>query len=144
DRDLLLVAALLHDVGKVRELKWRPYSIDYTDEGRLIGHIVLGIQILGDLLKKIPDFPETLHTTLQHIILSHHGQLEFGSPKRPKTLEAVALNLIDDLDAKLNGIKSFIEGDTTEGHWTEYNRLLSRFFLKGPLVRGDVPNEMIP
>lgn len=145
DRDLLLISALLHDVGKVRELKWWPYSIEYTDEGRLLGHILLGVDILNQLLAKIPEFPPTLKLTISHIILSHHGELEFGSPKRPKTLEAIALNLIDDLDAKLSGVKRFMEQDNKEGNWTEYNRMLSRFFLKNPFIleTGITPSEML-
>lgn len=136
DRDLLLVSALLHDIGKVRELRWRPYSIDYTDEGRLLGHILLGTEIVDGLLKRVPEFPPGLRTTLKHIILSHHGEMEFGSPKRPKTLEAIALNLVDDLDAKLCGVKRFMDQDQREGDWTEYNRLLGRFFLKNALMEG--------
>jgi len=132
-KELLLTCAFLHDLGKLKELTWRPFSIAYTDEGRLLGHIVLGAEMVGQKIKAIPYFPEGLRITIKHIILSHHGMLEFGSPKKPKNLEAVALNLVDDLDAKLNAVKAFVEKDQAQGNWTEYHRLFERFFLKLPL-----------
>jgi 3'-5' exoribonuclease len=139
DKDILLVSAFLHDLGKIKELRWRPFHIDYTDEGRLIGHLVLGAELVDQKMDQIEGFPPGLKATIKHIILSHHGALEFGSPKRPKTLEAVCLNLLDDLDAKLNGIKRFMEKDQQPGNWTEYHRLLNRFFLKGPILGDGEP-----
>jgi len=133
DKELLLTCSFLHDLGKLKELTWRPFSIAYTDEGRLLGHIVLGAEMVDQKIRLINNFPEGLKITIKHIILSHHGSLEFGSPKRPKNLEAIALNLIDDMDAKLNAVKGFLEKDPLQGRWTEYHRLFERFFLKLPL-----------
>jgi 3'-5' exoribonuclease len=129
DGDLLLTAAFLHDIGKIREFKF-DFTIDYTDEGRLLGHLILGISMLEEKLAQLTDFPPDLAVRLKHLILSHHGQYEFGSPKRPKFLEAFALHLIDDLDAKINGLGRFMERDRQEGSWTEFNRLFDRYLLK--------------
>lgn len=132
DKDLLLAGSFLHDVGKIRELAFAP-QIDYTDEGRLLGHLVLGAVMVEEKLKGMKDFPGDRAVKLKHLILSHHGQYEFGSPKVPKFLEAFALNFIDDLDAKMNGLARFMERDPKEGAWTDYNRLFGRYFLKGAL-----------
>lgn len=133
DRDLLLTATFLHDIGKIKELRLHPH-MDYTDEGRLVGHLVLGTAMLDEKLGEIKGFPQEMAIRLKHLILSHHGQYEFGSPKVPKFLEAIALNLIDDLDAKINGLNRFMERDRQEGAWTEFNRLLERYFLKGEIL----------
>jgi 3'-5' exoribonuclease len=130
DRDLLLAGALLHDIGKIRELKF-DIMIDYTDEGRLLGHLILGVAMVDEKLASMKNFPQELCLRLKHLILSHHGQYEFGSPKRPKFLEAFALHLIDDLDAKMNGLSRFMKKDQQEGAWTDFNRLFERYFLKG-------------
>jgi len=132
DRDLLLTSAFLHDIGKLRELS-HDLRIEYTDEGRLVGHLVLGCMMMEEKISQIKRFPPDLAIRLKHLVLSHHGQFEFGSPKRPKFKEAFALHLIDDLDAKMNGLGRFIEMDTKEGAWTEYNRLFERYFLKGAI-----------
>ncbi len=129
DHDLLIAAAFLHDIGKIRELD-AGLGGDYTDEGRLIGHIVSGISMLDERISLVDDFPVDLTLKLKHLILSHHGQVEFGSPKRPKFLEAFALNLIDDLDAKINGLGRFIKKDQHEGSWTDFNRLFGRYLYK--------------
>jgi len=142
DPDILLAGAFLHDVGKIRELAFAPH-IDYTDEGRLVGHVVLGAEMVAEKLKGMRDFPEDLAVKLKHLILSHHGQYEFGSPKVPKFLEAFALNIIDDLDAKINGLTRFMERDRKEGAWTDFNRLFGRYFLKGELqALNDVPQAV--
>jgi 3'-5' exoribonuclease len=133
DRDLLLCGAFLHDIGKIREFTYETH-IDYTHEGRLLGHLALGAAMLDEKLAGLNRFPEDLAVRLKHLVLSHHGELTFGSPKRPKFLEAFALHLIDDLDAKMNGLKRFMDRDRQDGAWTEFNRLFERFFLKGPLV----------
>lgn len=130
DRDLLFTAAFLHDIGKVRELGF-DRKIDYTDEGRLLGHLVLGVAMVDEKIAALKGFPRELAVRLKHLILSHHGAYEFGSPKRPKFLEAFALHLIDDLDAKMNGLGRFMERDQQEGVWTDFNRLFDRYFLKG-------------
>ncbi|MBW1862391.1 MAG: CRISPR-associated endonuclease Cas3'' [Deltaproteobacteria bacterium] len=132
DSELLLTAAFLHDIGKVRELKF-DYHIDYTDEGRLLGHITLGVAMVDEKLAGVKNFPQELALRLKHLILSHHGQYEFGSPKRPKFLEAFALHLIDDMDAKMNGLGRFMVKDRHKGAWTEFNRLFERYFLKGKI-----------
>jgi 3'-5' exoribonuclease len=127
--DLLLAAAFLHDLGKIRELKYHA-EIDYTDEGRLIGHVVLGVSILEEKLRRFEGFPDDTAVLLKHLVVSHHGEYEFGAPKRPKSLEAFALHLIDDLDAKINGLSRFMERDQHIGAWTDFNRLFERFFFK--------------
>ena len=109
-RDLLITAALLHDVGKTRELSAFPLN-DYTDEGQLLGHIVIGAQMVHDLAREIPGFPETLENQLIHCILAHHGELEYGSPKKPALAEAVALNLADNTDARMETLTEIFAAD---------------------------------
>jgi 3'-5' exoribonuclease len=132
DGDLLFASAFLHDIGKTREFVFER-RIDYSDEGRLLGHIALGVMMVEDKLSGMKDFPEDLALKLKHLILSHHGEFEFGSPKRPKILEAFALHLMDDLDAKMAGLARFMEKDAQEGPWTDFNRLYGRYFLKGEI-----------
>ncbi len=135
NRDLLICGALLHDVGKVRELNYQR-SFDYTDEGKLLGHIVIGVQMIEDRIRKLPDFPDELSILIKHLLLSHHGQYDFGSPKRPKFLEAVILNFIDDLDSKINGVQTHIDKEPDkEGNWTNYHRLYDRYFYKGNVTQ---------
>lgn len=140
DRDLLLAGAFLHDIGKIRELSWNRL-IDYTDEGRLLGHLVLGVSILEEKIGGLKGFPDILAARLKHLILSHHGQHDFGSPKRPKFLEAFALHLIDDLDAKINGLGRFMERDQKGGAWTDYHRLFERYLFKGGTALDEHPQE---
>lgn len=121
-RDLLIAAALLHDVGKTRELSAFPLN-DYTDEGQLLGHIVIGAQMVHDLAREIPDFPEDLKNQLMHCILAHHGELEFGSPKKPALAEAVALNLADNADARMETLTEIFAADKGKKEWLGYNRL---------------------
>lgn len=121
NRDLLLTAALLHDIGKTKELSAFPEN-DYTDEGNLLGHIVMGVQIVDAAVAAIPDFPETLKAELEHCILAHHGKLEYGSPKVPALVEAVALNFADDMDAKLEIFTEIAEHNSGTD-WLGYNRL---------------------
>jgi len=132
NRDLLITSAFLHDIGKIKELGY-DLQIDYTDEGRLVGHVVLSVTMVEEKLRGLNDFPEAMAIRLKHLILSHHGQYDFGSPKEPKFLEAFALNLIDDLDAKINGLSRFMERDRHEGVWTEFNRMFGKYFLKGTI-----------
>lgn len=121
-RDLLLTAAICHDIGKVREISLFPEN-DYTDEGNLLGHIVMGTEMVTDKMREIPNFPKTLGNELKHCIVAHHGKLEFGSPKTPALMEAVALNYADDTDAKLEMFTELVNRtDTYE--WQGYNRLL--------------------
>ncbi|MBW2638177.1 MAG: HD domain-containing protein [Deltaproteobacteria bacterium] len=130
DRDLLITGGILHDIGKIVEFSYRK-MIDYTDEGRLIGHIVLGLEMVNKKIDEIEDFPEDLALELRHILLSHHGVLEYGSPKRPKTVEALIVNYMDDLDAKVNAFREYIEDSDDGSNWTPYHRLLERFIYKG-------------
>lgn len=121
-RDLLLTAAICHDMGKVREISLFPEN-DYTDDGQLLGHIVMGAQMVAERAAGIPEFPHYLLTQLQHCILAHQGKLEYGSPKTPALIEAMALYYADDTDAKMETFKEILEnaGDTNE--WLGYNRL---------------------
>jgi len=132
DRDLLLAAAILHDVGKVRELTW-DRVFDYSDAGRLLGHITLGALLVQERIRGIPDFPEELAQRLLHCILSHHGELEWGSPRRPKTLEALILHYAEDLDGKVNSFLSFVETHPDPQHpgWTQFNKALDRYLYFG-------------
>ncbi|MCP4691827.1 MAG: HD domain-containing protein [Desulfobacterales bacterium] len=130
DRDLLIAGAIFHDIGKVRELEYA-LNIDYSDEGRLLSHIVIGIQMLDEKLKKVADFPEKQACLLRHMIVSHHGNREFGSPEPPKTIEAVLLNYIDEIDSRVNAIREFIKGEDPNEKWTSYHRLLGRQFFMG-------------
>jgi 3'-5' exoribonuclease len=143
NRDLLLAGAFLHDIGKVRELR-AATAIDYTDEGRLLGHLSLGVSMVDEKLAAMTGFPEEIGLRLKHLILSHHGEYEFGSPKKPAFLEAFALHLIDDLDAKMNGLRRFIEKDRQTGQWTDFNRLFERYFLKGWIASQDDKGEGPP
>lgn len=130
DRDLLISGAMLHDVGKVQELSF-DRSFGYTDEGKLLGHIVMGVQMIEDHVRAIPGFPAELSMKIKHLLLSHHGQYDFGSPKRPKFLEAVILNFIDDLDSKINAVQLHVEKEQQDHGWTSYHRLFDRYFYMG-------------
>lgn len=121
NRDLLLSSAVLHDIGKVKELSDFPDN-DYTDEGQLIGHIVIGVEMINDAIRSIPGFPEKLAHELKHCIVAHHGELEYGSPKKPALAEAVALNMADSTDAKLQTLTELFKGKTGTD-WLGYNRL---------------------
>jgi 3'-5' exoribonuclease len=114
DRDLLVTGVILHDIGKVRELMWTT-GFDYTVEGVLLGHIQMGVDLVEKTIAGLPGFPDRLRTLVLHMILSHHGKLEFGSPKLPMTAEALALNFIDDLDAKMQAVTSEFERSAREG-----------------------------
>ncbi len=122
NRDLLLSAAMCHDIGKIREISPFPEN-DYTDEGQLLGHIVMGSQMVAERAAKISGFPQGLLTEIQHCILAHHGKYEFGSPKIPALIEALALNYADDTDAKLETFKEILESNSENTGWLGYNRL---------------------
>lgn len=130
DSDILLTGAILHDIGKVREFNYNK-SIDYSDEGRLLNHIIIGIEMIEKKIEKIKDFPTQEAILLKHLIVSHHGAREFGSPEPPKTIEAFLLNYIDEIDSKINGIRSFMSLQEPNEKWTSYHRLLGRHFYKG-------------
>ncbi len=128
-RSLLLAGAVLHDFGKIFELSWGK-SFDYTDQGRLLGHITMAAIHIDRRIQEIPDFPHELRMELLHLILAHHGQLEFGSPKRPKTMEALALSYIDDLDAKIQSFREAIDQGSEKDIWTPFNQTLQRFLYR--------------
>ncbi|MCU6746800.1 HD domain-containing protein [Faecalicatena acetigenes] len=121
NRDLLYTAAICHDIGKTRELSEFPDN-DYTDEGQLIGHIVIGIEMLDEAIRSIENFPTRLANELKHCVIAHHGELEYGSPKKPALAEALALNLADNADAKLQTLTEIFKGKTGTD-WLGYNRL---------------------
>src|SRR5215472_9977586 len=130
DRDLLLMGVFLHDVGKVRELTYGR-SFGYSDEGQLIGHLVIGVEILNEKVAKVPEltgepFPTELLLRLKHMIVSHHGTYEFGSPKLPMTPESIALHYLDNLDAKVHSFTRDIRDDRTAGAWTPFSPSLQR------------------
>ena len=122
NRDLLISAAIFHDMGKTKELSVFPTN-DYTDDGQLLGHIMMGAEMLHDAMKEIPEFPPKLASELKHCILAHHGELEYGSPKKPALAEAVALNMADNTDAKLETLKEIFENAGDNSDWLGYNRL---------------------
>lgn len=138
NRDLLFLGGFFHDIGKLWELSYER-TTDYTDEGRLVGHLVMGVELVERKVRELESepgrlpgpFPIDQKLLVKHVILAHHGQLEFGSPKRPKCLEALMVHYIDDLDSKVNAIRVFIEQDQTPGRWTALNRNYERYFFKG-------------
>ncbi|MBD5506999.1 MAG: HD domain-containing protein [Lachnospiraceae bacterium] len=121
NRDLLLTAAICHDIGKIKELSLFPLN-DYTEDGQFLGHIVIGTEMVGEKIRQIEDFPVLLANELKHCILSHHGELEFGSPKKPAIVEAVALSYADNTDAKMETFTEILENSAEKG-WLGYNRL---------------------
>lgn len=151
NRDLLLTGVVLHDIGKLRELRWGT-SFEYTLEGQLLGHITIGIGMIEEKIARIPDFPAGLRLMVEHLVLSHHGKYEFGSPKLPMTPEAILLHYLDDVDAKMQTVRAEFARSETNGRsgaeLTEWVRSLERpllntqAFLKseeGEALRGDRP-----
>jgi 3'-5' exoribonuclease len=130
DRDLLIAGAILHDVGKVREFDFTA-AIDYSDEGRLLSHIVIGLEMVEKRLQTIEGVPQEQANLLKHLIISHHGAPEFGAIEPPKTIEAVLLHYIDELDSKINAIREFMAKDASSEPWTAYHRILGRHFYRG-------------
>lgn len=129
NRDLLIAGAVLHDLGKVWEFS-PPPQIEMTTSGRLLGHLIMGASFLRGIIDQAPGFPEGKAMLLEHLIISHHGEYDFGSPKKPKILEGLALHLADDLDAKINGLGAFIQRHAQPGTgWTDYNRLMEQYFF---------------
>ena len=140
DRDLLIVGAVLHDIGKIHEFTY-DLVIDYSHEGRLLGHMVLGVQILEDKIAGLKKFPEEEALLLKHMILSHHGETDLGAVRLPMTREAFVVHMADDLDAKMNSLNRILatrkEGDDA---WTPYQKMYERFFFRGlPSAREESP-----
>ena len=130
DADLLVAGALLHDIGKVREYDCET-DIEYTDEGQLVGHITIGDEMAAAAIAAIDGFPEELALRVRHMILSHHGRYEWGSPRRPQTLEAMALHQIEELDAQVNRFRGLLASRPEGEPWTQYDRLLGRSLYAG-------------
>jgi 3'-5' exoribonuclease len=130
DRDLLVSGALLHDIGKIREFTY-DIGIDYSDEGRMVNHIVIGLQMIEEKMRTIASFPEEPALLLKHMLVSHHGSKELGSPEPPKTIEAVMLNHIDEMDSRIQAIREFMEKEDPGETWTPFHRLLGRHFYRG-------------
>jgi 3'-5' exoribonuclease len=132
DREILLSAAAFHDIGKAYEIS-AGISREYTDAGKLLGHIAIGLELLAPHLAREKDLPPELVLHFKHLLLSHHGEYEYGSPKRPKTLEALVLHMADNLDAKANTFDSaFSEEEAGEGTWSGYQKALGRFLYLPP------------
>lgn len=134
NRSILLAGVMFHDLGKIEELRDQTGVVDYTTTGRLKGHLVMGSEMVAREASKITDFPKDVLVHIQHLILSHHGRLEFGSPTVPMTTEAFLLSFIDDLDSKMNLIEQLrYKHNGDEPAWTDYQRSLERFLYLGPL-----------
>ncbi len=130
NRDLLICGIILHDIGKISELCYEK-NFHYSDEGQLIGHLISGVLMVEEKAKQINDFPKTLLDLLRHLILSHHGEYEWGSPKLPMTLEALALHYLDNIDAKIHAFNKAISGDKDPNdNWTNYNKMFERKLFK--------------
>lgn len=122
NHDLLITAAICHDIGKIDEISSFPEN-DYTDEGQLVGHIVMGTMMINDKIKDIEGFPVTLANELKHCILAHHGELEYGSPKKPALIEAVALSHADNMDAKIQTFTEVLNANKDKTEWLGYNKM---------------------
>lgn len=131
NEDLVLAGVVLHDIGKLQELAYEAGAASYTRDGNLIGHIALGLILVRETAQSISGFPLELRTHLEHLVLSHHGTKEHGSPVEPKTIEAFILSAVDDLDAKLNQVRRAIAEDASEDEFTAYHRRLGRVLYKG-------------
>lgn len=147
DRDLLFLGGFFHDIGKIWELSYDRVT-DYTNEGKLIGHLVMGVELIERKILaleaqpgKLPGgkFPTEKRLLAKHMVLAHHGEYEYGSPKRPKCLEALVVHYIDDLDSKVNAIRVFIENDQNPGDWTLLNKMYERYFFKPEWAKKELP-----
>ena len=146
DVDLLLTGVLLHDIGKIHELSYQR-SFSYSNEGQLLGHILIGLRMLDEKIRHIPGFPPKLRTLLEHMIASHHGELAYGSPKTPQFPEALLLHLLDSMDSKMEAMRSMIERDKqVEGCWTGWSSALERTALKKDkyLIENAEPKAIAP
>ncbi len=142
DRDLLFLGGFFHDIGKIWELSFDK-TTDYTTEGKLIGHLVMGVELIEKKITELEatpgrlpgKFPIEKRLLAKHVVLAHHGEYEYGSPKRPKCLEALIVHYVDDLDSKMNAIGKFIEADPSVGEFTQMNKMYGRFFFKPDWAR---------
>jgi 3'-5' exoribonuclease len=139
DLDLMVAGAVLHDIGKIYELSY-DRGFNYTTEGQLLGHIMIGVRMIGDKIHGVPGFPPALRNVLEHMVLSHHGKLEYGSPKLPQFPEAMLLHYLDDMDSKMESMRALIEGDRQSGaDFTAYIPTLERTILKKEQYLGAKP-----
>jgi 3'-5' exoribonuclease len=129
DRNLMLFGAAFHDFGKIFELNYQG-KLGYTDEGRLVGHIAIGVVLVDRKIREIADFPKELEYHLKHLILSHHGKLEHGSPKRPHTLESELLHQLDHLDSRINSIQTFMNSEKNNSRWSGYHKTFDQYYFK--------------
>ena len=129
DRNLLVFGAAFHDFGKIYELSYGS-NFGYTDEGKLVGHITIGVTLIDREIQKMDGFPRELEWQLKHLILSHHGRLDYGSPKRPATIEAVVLHHIDDMDSKINSIQTLMNDPNNASRWTSYHRAYDQYYYR--------------
>ena len=129
DVDLLLIGGFLHDIGKIYEFSF-DRSVEYTDRGQLLGHLVMEVELVNEKIRSVPEFPDELATLVKHMLVSHHGSLEFGSPKLPQTVEAVILHYLDDLDGKIQSIQFLMEKEPAS-RWTSFHRAYGRSFFRG-------------
>src|SRR5262249_45445831 len=129
DIDLLLMAAILHDVGKLDELCYER-SIGYTTHGQLLGHIVMELETVSRVMERIEGFPAPLKTVVQHVLISHHGEYEFGSPKLPMIREALVFHYLDDLDSKMAASRTALAAESGDEMWSAYSGALQRKFLR--------------
>lgn len=129
DRDLLMLGAFLHDIGKVAEFSIER-GVEYSNAGRLVGHLVMGVEWVDRIIQSKPDFPEMKALLVKHLIVSHHGSYEYGSPKLPQTLEALLVHEIDNLDSQFDAVSSYIKRDSSVGEWTQYHKNMNRYFMK--------------
>jgi 3'-5' exoribonuclease len=144
NKSIVIAAAILHDIGKLRELEYHPVEAKYTKEGQLIGHVLIGRDMIREAAAKIEGFPEETLLLLEHAVLSHHGKREFGAPILPQTLEALLVSYIDDLDAKLNMVvKGQMTGDPAEPFTAKIWALDNRRFYRGQPIE-EPPSDQIP
>jgi 3'-5' exoribonuclease len=140
DVDLLLTAAMLHDVGKLDELCYER-SVAYTTEGQLLGHIVMELETVAKAMESIDGFPAKLKTVVQHLLISHHGEYEFGSPKLPMIREALVFHYLDDMDSKVAAVRTAMVLDGGEEAWSAYSGALGRKFLRLEKYLAEAPLE---
>lgn len=129
DRSLMIFGAAFHDFGKIFELAYRG-NFGYTDEGKLVGHIAIGVTLIDRKIQLMPGFPKELEYQVKHLVLSHHGRLDYGSPKRPATLEAQCLHSLDDMDSKLESIQSLMKNERNNSRWTALHRAYDQYYYK--------------
>lgn len=148
NRDLLILGGFFHDIGKLWELKYEK-STDYTTEGRLLGHLVMGVEWLEKMMNTVEErhsefkFTTDERLLIKHLVVAHHGRLEYGSPREPQTLEALIVHMVDDLDSKVNAIQKFIAQDPNVGQWTLINRHFERYFYKPEWAQANLPAGQI-